>query len=85
MLLSYGEYGQEATNVVYSSRLCLEMGSSPFNHNNGDILSRRFDYENRYIVGRLCAAGLCDGQVMFYYADGLRYFTQVILLLYIEI
>ena len=26
--------------------------------------------------GRLCAAGLSDGQVIFYYADGLRYFTQ---------
>lgn len=28
-------------------------------------------------IGRLCAAGLSDGQVIFYYADGLRYFTQV--------
>lgn len=27
--------------------------------------------------GRLCAAGLSDGQVIFYYSDGLRYFTQV--------
>lgn len=27
--------------------------------------------------GRLCAAGLNDGQVIFYYSDGLRYFTQV--------
>ena len=26
--------------------------------------------------GRLCAAGLLDGQVIFYYSDGLRYFTQ---------
>lgn len=26
--------------------------------------------------GRLCAAGLYDGQVIFYYSDGLRYFTQ---------
>lgn len=26
--------------------------------------------------GRLCAAGLIDGQVIFYYSDGLRYFTQ---------
>ena len=28
-------------------------------------------------VGRLCAVGLTDGQVIFYYSDGLRYFTQV--------
>ena len=28
-------------------------------------------------VGRLCSIGLVDGQVSFYYTDGLRYFTQI--------
>ncbi|KAK8793330.1 hypothetical protein WA158_004689 [Blastocystis sp. Blastoise] len=27
--------------------------------------------------GRLCSAGLVDGTVIFYYTDGLRYFTQI--------
>ena len=34
-------------------------------------------------VGRLCSIGLVDGQVIFYYTDGLRYFTQVCYLLVI--
>lgn len=34
-------------------------------------------------LGRLCSIGLVDGQVIFYYTDGLRYFTQVCYLLVI--
>ena len=64
--------------MVDSRRMCTGIGTnSLIDHGRLVVVGRYHVFWDNLVIGRFCVVGLNDGQVILYYTDGLRYYTQV--------